>query len=191
MPDTRPIRCFLGVPVDATFTARLQPLLADLQLQPWARSLRWVESSNLHLTLAFLGDQPLELIQSLQRELLAPLAALPRFQLQSHCLSTFPDAKSAIVALEFHSCSELQKLKDVLDEALLRQGLAPDPRPLRPHLTLARGRRGQRLPLQPQPCTLTLPLQEMILFQSVPGTAGNDYQPLWSVALANSAPTPD
>lgn len=183
MPDSRPIRCFLGVPVDAAFAAQLQPLRAGLRQQSWASTLRWVEPPNLHLTLAFLGDQPLELIQSLQRELLAPLASLPVFQLYSHCLSTFPDAKSSIVALEFHSCDALQQLKIVVDEALRQSGLVPDQRPLRPHITLARGRRGQRLPLQAQPCELNLSVCGVSLFQSVPGAAGSDYQPLWSIAL--------
>lgn len=183
MPDTKPIRCFLGVPVDAIFAAQLRPLLVNMQSQTWARSLRWVEPPNLHLTLAFLGDQPLELIQSLQHDLLAPLASLPVFQLRSHCLSTFPDAKSSIVALEFHGCDALQQLKAVVDEALRQSGLVPDPRPLRPHITLARGRRGQRLPLQAQPCELNLSVCRVSLFQSVPGAAGSDYQPLWSIAL--------
>lgn len=183
MPDTKPIRCFLGVPVDATFTALLQPLCAALQMLPWAGSLRWVEPHNLHLTLAFLGDQPLELIPTLQRNLLVSLASLPAFRLTGDRLCGFPDAKSSILALEFHTCDALQQLKTLVDETLRQEGLVPDQRPLRPHITLARGSRGQQLPWQWQPCELRLPVGSVTLFQSVAGAAGSDYRALWSIAL--------
>ena len=146
-----------------------------------------VASGNLHLTLAFLGDQPLSLIHALRQELQSPLSAWPAFTLHSYSINAFPDAKSAIIALEFEPLEIFQRLKQTLDVTLQHKGVVVESRPVRPHITLARGKRGQRLTLPPIACELELKVNEVCLFESKQGAAGNDYRPLWSIPLKENA----
>lgn len=188
MTEPRQIRSFIGVPPDAAFISQLQPLLDDLQTRPWAQKMRWLEPRNWHLTLAFLGNQPADLLQSLHASMQQAVGELTAFSLNSQCISGFPDARSPVIAIEFHQAAELHRLKAALDDALRRHGIVPDPRPLRPHLTLGRwpgDRSASALQphLQPQSVALSLVVDNIRLYQSLPTTTGPDYQPLWQLDL--------
>ena len=177
------VRCFLGVPLQSEVTVALDQTVNALKLLPVARKVKWVGAANRHLTLAFLGDQSLDVVFSLQAALQTPCSSLKAFDLSSTVVSGFPDAKSSIVALELDSTEMLLALVDAIQSILIAQGLPVEKRRYRPHVTLGRLHRGQSWKQAPQSCELLLPVQSVVMYQSRLSAAGAQYTPLWSLPL--------
>ncbi|RLT93494.1 RNA 2',3'-cyclic phosphodiesterase [Ketobacter sp.] len=185
------IRCFLGVPLSPPLSAALDLRVQALSACAEAHSVRWVSAVNRHMTLLFLGDQPLAPALKLRAALQPVCASRPEFTLRSQVVSGFPDANSAIVALELESADGLQDwltdIRSVLFGVDTLAGVLANERRYRPHVTLGRLPRGQRWPLPPQPCTLTLTVQSMVLYQSRLTPTGAQYTALWTLPLAAEA----
>ncbi|RLU03507.1 MAG: RNA 2',3'-cyclic phosphodiesterase [Ketobacter sp.] len=177
------IRCFLGVPLEPEVNDALDLIVADLNLLPAARRVRWVDAANRHLTLAFLGDQSLAAVFDLQAALQAVCSSNKAFPLRSQRVSGFPDAKSSIVALELEAADPLLKLVADIRSVLTGHGFPGEVRRYRPHVTLGRMRRGQSWKQPPQSCELRLTITSVELYQSRLSTAGARYTPLWSLPL--------
>ena len=79
------------------------------------------------------------------------------------------------------------ELAAAVEQACVASGLAPEVRPFRPHITLARARdqRGARAPDLPAPPKFDIwKPAEFILFQSRLGRGGAEYLPLRSFAFS-------
>ena len=129
-----------------------------------------VPLANLHLTLAFLGSQPVARVKALRA--LATSIQLPCFTLQLDQTSLFGDG---------YACLEpgtppdaLLQLVSTLNDGLRALGIEPDRRAFRPHVTLLRNAGGQ---LQQAP-VLTWPVQQFGLYASHSDVAGVRYQAL-------------
>ena len=182
------VRCFVGIALDAATVAPVQQALSTLQAEPWAKHVRWVETRNWHLTLAFLGEQSSPWLDLLHTQLLQSMrtfkpSSAPVPGVQSRWISGFPDASSRIVALEFHRSPMLLELKSVLDAVLLHLQFSPETRDFRAHVTLGRVKREQQVHFDPVLCDVTVPLQQLVLFQSIQTAHGSEYDVLWSVPL--------
>lgn len=184
--DSDSFRCFVGIPVDAGFVASVQPLVAQMQAYSWSRRVHWVAPRNWHLTLAFLGNQPPLFRQELHDHLQAALRQTTPFILNARWVSGFPDVRSRIVALEFHTTPALLQLKAVLDAQLRLQGFEPEQRPLRPHITLARFQRDQSPHVEPVVCAHELAAVQVNLYRSLMTPAGSEYQTVWKIGLPSS-----
>lgn len=181
---SKSIRCFLGVPVEPAVGRVLDSAVTALQRLPARQQVNWVAPANRHLTLAFLGNQPLTLAYQLQAELQGGLSQLHCFTLPSTVVSGFPDKKSPIVALQFEAAGALLDLMKVITPVLERLGLPVERRPLRPHITLGRLRRGQGWLHPGQAMILSLPVTSLVLYESRLSPGGAHYTPLWSLPLA-------
>ncbi|MFF4243379.1 RNA 2',3'-cyclic phosphodiesterase [Streptomyces sp. NPDC001822] len=102
--------------------------------------MRWNRIEDWHITLAFLGELPVETVPLLLRPLAALAAAQPAPRLALRGSGTFDDRVlwSGIDG----ELDELHMLAADVRTAVKRCGIAFEERPLRPHLTLARARRG-------------------------------------------------
>ncbi len=101
---------------------------------------RWVSTSNLHLTLAFLGELPESRLRALGGAMSSAAASASPFSLQLEGSGCFPPRGKANVAwIGFRPSSELSALQTSL-VAALRAGIAyePERREFTPHLTVAR-----------------------------------------------------
>ncbi|MFB4419493.1 RNA 2',3'-cyclic phosphodiesterase [Streptomyces sp. QL37] len=104
--------------------------------------MRWNRIEDWHITLAFLGELPAETVPLLRR----PLAVLaadhrpPLLALRSS--GTFDDR--VLWSGVDGALDELLMLAADVRTAVKGAGIAFEDRPLRPHLTLARARRGDR-----------------------------------------------
>lgn len=143
--DSRPARLFVAVDLDGELRNRVVATarrLADT-LQPVAGATpRWVAAENLHLTLRFIGQVALERVAQLQALVGAPLDGAP-FRMELGGAGCFPRT-GAIRVLWLgvtQGQTELATLAARIDERLRDAGIAPDDRPFRAHLTLARFRR--------------------------------------------------
>ena len=127
-------RLFVSIELPKSVTK----LLAELD--PHLRGVRWLDPEQMHLTLAFLGNVPVE-IQETVSEKLRAIAWKPFF-LPLTGLGTFPSKGwPKIVWIGVGTGHpHLFQLHKRVQEALLAAGLEPDLRSFHPHITLARCR---------------------------------------------------
>ncbi|TAN23975.1 MAG: RNA 2',3'-cyclic phosphodiesterase [Acidobacteria bacterium] len=158
------MRLFLAIP------ANREELRTALSTWKQATpAIRWEAPEALHLTLRFIGAWP----DARVRELEAALADLrwPPFPLQLTHLGGFPDLRRPRVLWAGIAPSPpLTALAGEISTRLAALGLAPDPRPFTPHISLARLRPGQR-PDQLTPfAPATWTASGFNLYETVPNT---------------------
>ncbi|GHG89163.1 RNA 2',3'-cyclic phosphodiesterase [Pseudodonghicola xiamenensis] len=124
------MRAFLAIALSDAAIAALSRLQAGLPLG------RPVAPENLHLTLAFLGDQPEEALEALHEEL-ERLAVKP-FTLHFTGLGRFGAAKPRLIFADVAPDPALLKLREDILRALRRAGLSAPKERFHPHVTLAR-----------------------------------------------------
>ena len=98
-------------------------------------------ASDLHLTLAFLGEQPPAVCEALSADLGRTLADQPAPRLRLAPAGAFPDrGRERVVwtGVEDLDAPRLGELAAVVAQRCRAHGIQLDPRPFRPHVTLAR-----------------------------------------------------
>lgn len=159
------MRLFIGLPLAPIVAAPLRVALA-----PCWKSMsggRWSHPDDWHLTLAFLGEQPVERMAALHEVMRQTARGHAPFTLPLGRLGWF--AAGRLLALLPPPCEPLNALQATLARALCAVGLPVDVRPFRAHVTLARwhGRpQDDALPVVP---ALSLPVSGLTLFESVAG----------------------
>ncbi len=129
------IRTFVAVPLPEPALTELECYLNSLKKR--AR-LRWVRAAQLHITLRFLGEQPLEIIEKV-RNALRHLPVTP-FEIELSYAGAFPNLKSPRVLwlAGKRGMHELTALAESVNTSLDTIGLPRERRAFKPHLTLAR-----------------------------------------------------
>jgi 2'-5' RNA ligase len=109
-------------------------------LDPHLRGVRWLEPAQMHLTLAFLGNEPAQIQETLSEKLQA--ISWKPFFLPLLGLGTFPGKGwPKIIWIGVGSGHpHLFQLHKRVQEAILAIGLEPELRSFHPHVTLARCR---------------------------------------------------
>lgn len=108
---------------EAKSLARIDPL-AD-----------FANATNLHITLAFIGEAPEELGVRLNAAL-APLCSITPRMIQTGYLNVWP--KPGILQVGISPRESLDELARAVRREIRNVGLTYDPRPFTPHITLAR-----------------------------------------------------
>jgi 2'-5' RNA ligase len=108
----------------------------------------WVREENLHLTLKFLGDTPVERVEEVSAALTVAANQLAVFEIKlAGCGAFPPHGKPNVlwIGIEDRTRS-LDRLHAAIEEKCADAGIARDGRPFHPHLTIARLResRGAR-----------------------------------------------
>ncbi len=170
------LRLFFALWPDETIRSALAALAQEVIVETGGRG---VTPENIHLTLAFLGEQPARLVTKIDAR---SAAATPRFQLALDELGCW--AKSGIAWLGASTMpAELAKLAQGIVLALAAIGLEGDERPFAAHVSLAR--RIVR-PLRPrviQPIVWSV--DSFALVSSEPAANGRDYRVVRKWLLAN------
>ncbi|MFQ5656195.1 MAG: RNA 2',3'-cyclic phosphodiesterase [Candidatus Methylomirabilales bacterium] len=134
------MRLFIAINVDRP----LKALLAEIQerLKRTAAPVSWVKPENLHFTLKFLGAVPEDQLPALRAAFRHSLAGIRSFTLLLAGLGAFPPrGKPRVIWVGIEQgTSEMEKIRERIDEALLSLGFPREDRPFRPHLTLGRVR---------------------------------------------------
>jgi 2'-5' RNA ligase len=178
------IRAFIAIRAGAEVERAIIDLIARLRSDD--DGIRWVSSSNLHLTLKFLGPAvPIENIRRLQPELEAIAADTDAFEVESAGVGGFPDLRRPNVVWVGLRSERLFELAAHIDDAALRCGFERERRAFNPHLTIGRLRR-PRL----DPATRTRieaaknrafgisTIREMTLYRSTTAPTGAIYEAL-------------
>ncbi|MFP4227554.1 MAG: RNA 2',3'-cyclic phosphodiesterase [Salinivenus sp.] len=98
---------------------------------------RWTDPSQFHITVRFIGEVD-DLQGEAYEDALTTLSAAPA-RCIPYGLDVLPSRRSPrVVTLGFERTDSLLALYEAVSEVLGAEGLAPEDRPYRPHLTLAR-----------------------------------------------------
>jgi 2'-5' RNA ligase len=140
----------------------------------------------LHLTLRFLGNVDSERLESLG-SLLEEIRSSP-FELELGDAGAFGSGRhKRVLWLGIAKGAEAaEELAAAVERACVEAGLAPEERPFRAHVTLARARdrRGAAAPaLGPLPVLQPWTASDFVLFRSKPGPRGSEYIPLRTFRL--------
>ncbi|MDI3299061.1 MAG: RNA 2',3'-cyclic phosphodiesterase [Bacillota bacterium] len=134
-------RLFVAVSLEALAAGPLEAIRTE-----WGSrlpGLRWVERSNLHLTLRFLGETARERVEPLVRRLERverPAAGAP---VRLAGGGAFPQPARARVIWLGVEAEWLAPLARAVEAAIREAGWPAEERPFQPHLTVARARRGE------------------------------------------------
>lgn len=125
-------RLFIAIPLPEALRRLLAGLMTPL------RDVRWTREEQLHLTLRFLGDTPVDRIDPLTERLSA--IRIEPFLLPVESAGAFPPhAPPRVLWVGVGSGHpRLHQLRQRLDDTLLAAGLDVDLRLFHPHITLAR-----------------------------------------------------
>ena len=141
------VRVFIALDIPSGDQESLTDAIGRLQ-SVIPKGVKWVDPGGIHLTLKFLGNVPLPMVEKL---LTAMQQASDQFQTESagkqlqlrlSGLGTFPNRQQARVLWagtegDLDSLAALQKL---VDQAVATLGYSLEKRPFRPHLTIGRVR---------------------------------------------------
>ena len=109
------------------------------QLSDVARPLpgaKWVDDDDLHLTLRFAGEIEGRIARDFT-DLLGEIEA-DAFELRLEGLGTFGGNEPRTIWAGIAPCPQLDALARACDRAARHAGIAPEPRPFKAHVTLAR-----------------------------------------------------
>ena len=187
------IRAFFALALEGAALAAALRCLEALRGGPLAGSARFVRPEGLHVTLRFLGAVPPEALPPLVAAVGEELREVPCCPVRLGALLAFPSSRRPrVLALDLEPAESLGALAAAVERGVVSAGFAPEPRPFRAHVTLARVREGRRLP-GPGPDVPApggaFEAREVVLFESRPGAGGSVYTPLERLPLRGPVPT--
>lgn len=137
-PDARS-RLFVAVLPPSEIRADLTRATAALRALDGVRPVR---AEQLHLTLRFIGEVDRGFEAPLARAISAATEGLPCFPIRLRAAGVFPSHRRArVLWVGVEEAPPLSALRRSVEEAVVGVGVAPDPRPFRPHVTVGRIRR--------------------------------------------------
>src|SRR5258708_11975305 len=134
------MRIFIGIDLDPDVRVRIARFIEGIE--GFAPDVRWVRPEALHITLTFIGEQPLERVEAITERLRRVEST--GFEIQAGGYGFFPTAKAPRVFwIGIHAGPQLADLAESIDIAAAELGVPREDRPYSPHLTLARARAGR------------------------------------------------
>ncbi len=164
------MRLFLAIDLPAELRGELGRLQDKLRRA--CPGWRWTRPEGIHLTLRFLGEVAPEDDAPRRAAWRAVAAGSGPISFRVGGVGVFPaPARPRVlwVGVDAEPRERLAALADAFEEAARREGFAPETRPFRPHLTLARAARDERPAAPPDTDTGILgevTAREVVLFRS-------------------------
>ena len=134
-------RTFVAVSLDEAVCGSVASLIRALAASQ--ADVKWVEPHNLHLTLKFLGEVPLEEIHAVCKAVKRGVAELESFRLDLVGAGAFPNIRhprTLWLGVQEGEV-EMAAVQQAVDHSLKKLGYRPEGRKFKPHLTLGRVRR--------------------------------------------------
>ena len=202
------IRTFLAVELSDALRTNLARLQLDLKQRlsrelPRNVRMSWIQPVSIHLTIKFLGDIDEQLVSPMQEAMRQAIAGHPRLQIPLERLGGFPRLQQPRVLWvgpsdEWEQGEESRRLTSVhraIEECCCSFDLAPENRPLSPHLTIARIKEGgysmgqvlAKSGVMDRPLSLgLLAVDSVVLMRSELKPTGSVYTKLWDVKVGES-----
>ena len=137
------IRSFIAINIPAKIRNRLKKIQDELKKSNVA--LRLVRPENIHITLKFLGNVPVEDIKDIQDAINESVSEFRIFSVSFEKIGVFPNSqypRVIWVGIE-KGAEELSLLNTKIENSLSGFSLHQENRKFQPHLTLARVRSGK------------------------------------------------
>lgn len=202
------IRAFLSVelsePLRTNFANIHVELKQRLGREP-SKNVRisWVQPASLHLTVKFLGDIDEQLVAPMQHAIENVLSGYHVVDIPLDRLGVFPRLQQPRILWvgpseqweKGEDAARLVSLHRAIEDCCTSLNLAPDTRPLSPHLTLARIKEGgrdfgqilARSGLLDQPLSAgSMEVKAIALMQSELKPTGSVYTKLWDARIGRS-----
>ena len=189
-------RVFIAIPIPDAAASQIAGLVERIRAEGvpgGGRDVRWVRLDGLHLTLRFLGPTLEERLGPAADAVRTAAAAARPFDISIGGAGTFPPAgrpRALWLGLR-EGETELAALAGLVDDTLGHSGWQLDPRPFRPHLTLARSDGvpagsaiGERLVSAAADLDIRFRAESIGLFESLTGGGPARYVPLETARLA-------
>ncbi len=165
------MRLFVAIPVDEATRRELEALAGRARRQ--GDGLRWTRPESWHITLAFLGQTAAERLAGLTERLRAVQGTAFRVEFGAPEIL----AQAGALVMSVRPSAELTALQHAVSAATEECGFKPEKRPYRPHLTLARPRRGERIRLRLNETAIHgFTAREFVLFESFLEAGGARYE---------------
>ena len=184
------MRLFVALPLPERVRDRLAGLAGGV---PGAR---WEPPENYHITLRFIGEVDEGMAQDIDEE--QDYTAEPNFPVTLEGIGTFGRGdKSRALWAGVAASDPLRHLRDKIESAVVRAGLAPEERKFQPHVTLARLKEAaservgrfvaERALFREGPFMA----DRFVLYESTLGKSGSVYTELQSYPLGGWRPDAD
>lgn len=189
------IRAFIAIELPPDIQNRLEQVSQQLQQVLAGSPIRWVQTSNMHLTLKFLGD--------VSEKNLDLLTEMIRNEAESHFehefsvggLGAYPSLKRPrVIWVGVEAPAELLALQTGIENKTVKLGYPREERPFSPHLTLGRVSRsvtnqenrriGEALQVVKIGFLGVVFVKEIRLYKSVLKPSGPEYTSLFTASLA-------
>jgi len=144
------LRTFIGISLSPSVLAGIEKMMHSLQDR--LEGVHWVEPRNLHVTLKFLGDVPLNDLPPLIHAVTQSVRHTDSFDITFQGFGVFPNRespKTIWIGCQAGS-EELGQLAEQINAGLLPFGFPKEARRFSPHLTIGRIKKAApHLPLVP------------------------------------------
>ncbi len=133
-------RVFIAIELSRDVRHRIKRHIDQLRSELPDVRASWVREENLHLTLKFLGDTPVDRVEAISKALAAAAGHRPTFDIQLAGCGAFPPrGKPNVLWIGIEDNSGgLKQLHGEIEDACAAAGFARDSRSFHPHLTIAR-----------------------------------------------------
>lgn len=176
------MRLFVAVPLPKGVRQKL------LDLQQSIDGMRWQSQEQMHLTLKFVGEVDATGASELRKEL--DKISHPGFSMTIAGLGYFPEGKRPnVVWVGINENANLRELHKKVEDRCKNIGIAPENRPFKPHVTIARANNTSKRAVtsfitKHKTFAVTgIPVNEFILYESRLHLDGARHHPLQSYVL--------
>jgi 2'-5' RNA ligase len=196
------VRVFIAVEIPPDIRQAIEENTARLRSLLDANLVRWTPTSNIHLTLKFLGDVSPATIEMLAQMLAQEASQYTGFEMQFGGLGTFPSPRRPrVIWIGIQAPAALEALRRGIETATAKMGYPTENRPFSPHLTIGRVKQTAG-PADAQKIRVALEgtkigalgtgkVQAVHLFKSDLQPSGSVYTRLFSAPLKNYEVTPE
>ncbi|MFZ5912254.1 MAG: RNA 2',3'-cyclic phosphodiesterase [Chloroflexota bacterium] len=196
------LRAFIAIEIPSPIQQAIEKNTARLRSALDSNLVRWTPTSNIHLTLKFLGDVSPTTIEMLTQLLTVEASQYTCFEMQFGGLGTFPSPRRPrVIWIGIQAPAALEALQHGIEAATARMGYPTENRPFSPHLTIGRVKQTTG-PADAQKIRVALEgtnigalgngkVEAVHLFKSDLKPTGSVYTRLFSAPLKNYEVTPE
>jgi RNA 2',3'-cyclic 3'-phosphodiesterase len=133
------LRAFIAVEIPFEIHQAIENKTAHIRAALNSSLVRWVPSSNIHLTLKFLGDISPANVELLSQMLSVEVSQHQALEIRFGGLGAFPNPKQPrVIWIGIQAPAGLEALQHGIEAATATLGYPVEKRPFSPHLTIGR-----------------------------------------------------
>ncbi len=133
------VRAFIAIPIPSRIQKQIYQETAPLRTQIDSHLVRWVQAKNIHLTLKFLGDTPIDKLDTLKELLAKEMAKIAPFEISVRKVGVYPTlSRPSVIWAGVEGKKNLLTLHKCVGKVASQIGSVPEKRPFSAHLTLGR-----------------------------------------------------